>query len=403
MNQFDTSQDNMLLSNTKKQRRTIPIDTAPVVLHFRPDYESSETHQQVHNKIVKASGCVRIRVKTWREFVDAIRDEQPDFITIHQSVINTNYNSVEDFAIAVQALVQYIPKHRYTETVPVAIGIESDTTQQFVDKLRCAGFAGIWPTATVFGAKKCVEAMQIFLSNQEYWPEDIIGKLPNPKTLPNIVYYNDNHDHSVKCTSQISQVLQATYTLPGTWQELIREIEAGEDKIVFHIDMITRVGCSIGEFVDSIGTITRFMATHNALKIMVLIKPTTTRNQIRELKNAKILGIGFDMNYYSVEQTAEAAHALINNEPYWPDYIIDQLPSTRPVIKSATDSTIKLTVRQQEVMDLICHRGLSNKQIAKKLNLSESTVKIHVSAVMKNYGVRNRTQLALSAGTGLRA
>jgi DNA-binding NarL/FixJ family response regulator len=403
MKQYDAGTTDALFFNTKKQRKTIPVDTAPVVLHFSPHYESSETHQRVHNQIVQQSGCVRIRVKTWREFVDAIRDERPNFITIHQSVIELEYDSVKEFSASVQSLVQYIPKNRYTETVPVAIGIEMDTTWQFIKELQQSGFAGIWPTGATFGVEGCVTAMKLFLSNQEYWPEDIIGKLPNPKTLPNIVYYNDNHDHSVKCTSQISQVLQATYTLSGTWQELIREIEAGEDKIVFHVDMISRAGSSIGEFVDSIRTITRFMATHRTLKIMILIKPTTTRNQIRELKNAKILGIGFDMNYYSVEQTAEAAHALINNEPYWPDYIIDQLPSNRPVIKSATDSTIKLTVRQQEVLELICHRGLSNKQIAKKLNLSESTVKIHVSAVMRSYGVRNRTQLALSAGTGLRA
>jgi DNA-binding NarL/FixJ family response regulator len=89
--------------------------------------------------------------------------------------------------------------------------------------------------------------------------------------------------------------------------------------------------------------------------------------------------------------------------PYWPKHIIEQLPGQPAQTKIQRSGLVTLTVRQQEVMDLICRRGLSNKQIAKTLNLSESTVKIHVSAVMRAHGVRNRTQLALTAGAGLQA
>jgi DNA-binding NarL/FixJ family response regulator len=60
------------------------------------------------------------------------------------------------------------------------------------------------------------------------------------------------------------------------------------------------------------------------------------------------------------------------------------------------DSEIKLTDRQDEIFNLVCRRGLSNKKIAQILNISESTVKVHMSAILKAYRVRNRTQLALS-------
>jgi DNA-binding NarL/FixJ family response regulator len=60
-----------------------------------------------------------------------------------------------------------------------------------------------------------------------------------------------------------------------------------------------------------------------------------------------------------------------------------------------TNNLPRLTNRQQEVFNLIANRGISNKQIARTLGISESTVKIHVSAVMRNLCVRNRTQLAL--------
>jgi len=56
---------------------------------------------------------------------------------------------------------------------------------------------------------------------------------------------------------------------------------------------------------------------------------------------------------------------------------------------------IVLTPRQREVKDLICARGLSNKQIARILRITDCTVKVHVSAILKIYKVKNRTQLAL--------
>jgi two-component system nitrate/nitrite response regulator NarL len=53
-----------------------------------------------------------------------------------------------------------------------------------------------------------------------------------------------------------------------------------------------------------------------------------------------------------------------------------------------------LTERQQEVFDALIV-GLSNKQIARKLNISEYTVKEHVAAILERFGVRNRMALLL--------
>jgi DNA-binding NarL/FixJ family response regulator len=67
------------------------------------------------------------------------------------------------------------------------------------------------------------------------------------------------------------------------------------------------------------------------------------------------------------------------------------------------DISVKLTPRQNQVLKLICHRGLSNKAIGNILKISESTVKIHTSAILKRYGVKNRTQLVLAYSNNLRA
>lgn len=54
----------------------------------------------------------------------------------------------------------------------------------------------------------------------------------------------------------------------------------------------------------------------------------------------------------------------------------------------------KLTKRQYEVLSEIS-QGLLNKQIANKLNISESTVKIHISSILIKLSVNNRTEAAV--------
>jgi two-component system, NarL family, nitrate/nitrite response regulator NarL len=56
----------------------------------------------------------------------------------------------------------------------------------------------------------------------------------------------------------------------------------------------------------------------------------------------------------------------------------------------------RLTPREQEVLDLIAS-GLNNKLIARELNLSEGTVKVHVKHLLKKLGLRSRLEAALWA------
>jgi DNA-binding NarL/FixJ family response regulator len=57
---------------------------------------------------------------------------------------------------------------------------------------------------------------------------------------------------------------------------------------------------------------------------------------------------------------------------------------------------VHLTTRQIEVLGLIC-QGMTNQQIAAKLDIIEATVKAHVSAIFKSLGVVSRTQALLAA------
>jgi DNA-binding NarL/FixJ family response regulator len=68
---------------------------------------------------------------------------------------------------------------------------------------------------------------------------------------------------------------------------------------------------------------------------------------------------------------------------------------TLPALSTEAD-VLKLTKRQREVLTLLA-RGLSNKEIARALDIAEATTKIHMAALLRGLGVRNRTEAAFKA------
>lgn len=71
---------------------------------------------------------------------------------------------------------------------------------------------------------------------------------------------------------------------------------------------------------------------------------------------------------------------------------VEQIPENK-----GTDENLKiLTPRQIDVIRLIAE-GCSNKVIAHKLNLTEGTVKLHVTAILKILNVYNRTGAVMEA------
>lgn len=77
-------------------------------------------------------------------------------------------------------------------------------------------------------------------------------------------------------------------------------------------------------------------------------------------------------------------------------YLLTHLGSTTDTAKSAADASLTagLSRREMEVAESVAD-GASNKIIARRLGITERTVKAHVTAILQKLGVHDRLQLAL--------
>ncbi len=111
--------------------------------------------------------------------------------------------------------------------------------------------------------------------------------------------------------------------------------------------------------------------------------------------------VGYISKVASSENIGEAIIQIMDGQVYLPSDIIR---NTKPSTHSSRDETqnlnpkkiSSLTKRQLLVLERLS-KGDSNKQIAYELNIAETTVKTHVSAILNKLEVHNRMQAVLCA------
>ncbi|EQM79883.1 response regulator transcription factor ErdR [Stutzerimonas stutzeri] len=102
---------------------------------------------------------------------------------------------------------------------------------------------------------------------------------------------------------------------------------------------------------------------------------------------------GFIPKSSSLEIIQQAVRVVLDGDVWWPSNVQD-VAHVSPEAKAASEGLASLTPQQFRVLTMVCD-GLLNKQIAYELNVSEATIKAHVTAIFRKLGVRTRTQAAL--------
>jgi len=199
-------------------------------------------------------------------------------------------------------------------------------------------------------------------------------------------------DHAFVCaglkatlTGQLDDV-QVTTTVRA---EEVLSILANQDIDLVILDLFMPDG--------GFGLIGLLRDSYPSLPLVVL----SASENSTHIKKCLGLGVtGFVTKSAPKEALLEAISKALDGEQYVPKYLIESMPEMARVIDEV-DSGVNIEIiselitdRQMDILRCIS-RGRSNKQIARKLDLSENTVKVHVSAMLKSLGLSNRTQAGI--------
>ncbi|WP_434458131.1 response regulator transcription factor [Stutzerimonas urumqiensis] len=102
---------------------------------------------------------------------------------------------------------------------------------------------------------------------------------------------------------------------------------------------------------------------------------------------------GFIPKSSSLETIQQAVRSVLDGDSWWPA-VSQESAAMDEDTRAASAGLASLTPQQFRVLTMVCD-GLLNKQIAYELNVSEATIKAHVTAIFRKLGVRTRTQAAL--------
>lgn len=107
---------------------------------------------------------------------------------------------------------------------------------------------------------------------------------------------------------------------------------------------------------------------------------------------------GYFLKDVEPEKLIDAVRNVVKGQsfihPRVADKILNQFNDLMEAKKKEKDHP--LTIREMEVIEHIAE-GLTNKEIADKLYISEKTVKNHITNILRKLGLRDRTQVALWA------
>lgn len=112
---------------------------------------------------------------------------------------------------------------------------------------------------------------------------------------------------------------------------------------------------------------------------------------------------GYMLKSLSIMGLTAALQTVLNGGIYVPPSLADissiSAEPTGEIVVAAppepAETVSPLTPRQQDVLDLLV-QGKTNKEIASALGLGEGTVKIHVAAIFRYFGVNNRAAAAVA-------
>ena len=145
---------------------------------------------------------------------------------------------------------------------------------------------------------------------------------------------------------------------------------------------------------DGLEALAAIRAGFPALPVVIV---SASENKQDIMAALRLGALGFVSKASSADVLENALRLVLAGDVYLPSGLMlspDGTGADWP--RNPEGASRGLTDRQAQVMRLMA-KGESNKQIARALNLSESTVKVHVTAILRALGVSSRAQAIVAA------
>jgi len=231
--------------------------------------------------------------------------------------------------------------------------------------------------------------MPVIAITDLYTKEEMHLQMKNDN--PRILIASSDNELAMRYTRILGT--NCSVTCVTAWPEVVRCITSATHHVVILEPELVARGV-----LDAVAEIT---SASGETHIIVVDNPPLPENDQVELFK---LGVhGFCQREISPELLVKAVEAVLNGELWMQrslvTRIIDELTqggsSVRADNPQSTGSPIEcLTPRELEVARMV-HKGGNNKSIARTLDISERTVKAHLSSIFRKLNIQNRLHLAI--------
>ena len=144
---------------------------------------------------------------------------------------------------------------------------------------------------------------------------------------------------------------------------------------------------------NGIDVLKQMKADQSQIKVLIL----TVHNELEYLISAVDIGVdGYILKDSESSELKKAIRVVRDGESYIQPKLIPAMNNQLLNRDADKDKIASLTNRELEVLIQVAN-GMFNKEIATNLNISERTVKNHISNIFKKIDVSDRTQAAVFA------
>lgn len=164
---------------------------------------------------------------------------------------------------------------------------------------------------------------------------------------------------------------------------LLLAAEHDPDLIVLDLNM---------QGMDGIETLKRLRDSGVTSRIIMLTVSDADDDVVAAITNG---ADGYLLKDMEPELLLEQIHRAVTGKMVLSEAITEILATAlRQPTQSTTSQLSSLTNREHEILSLIA-KGMSNKVIARELDISDGTVKVHVKHLLKKLGLRSRVEAAV--------